>query len=208
MVDICRNGHERSEENASWSGGHLNCKACNREKSKRSRDRQRAAGVVRKRNPDTRQLAPRPPLAADLERLKNRLVVAENGCWVWQGSVNVRDGYGQARVGGRVRSVHRVIYEAQKGVVADGLVLDHLCRNPPCANPEHLDPVRQLVNYQRGAHYGAEMARTGKCKRGHEQTVENVRVQPNGRRRCEPCYRLAQIQRRARRAAAAKAGAS
>jgi hypothetical protein len=32
---------------------------------------------------------------------------------------------------------------------ASGLELDHLCRNPECINPDHLDPVTPAVNCQR-----------------------------------------------------------
>jgi hypothetical protein len=30
-------------------------------------------------------------------------------------------------------------------------VLDHLCRNPACVNPDHLEPVTNAENSRRGA---------------------------------------------------------
>ena len=36
------------------------------------------------------------------------------------------------------------------GSIGDGLVIDHLCRNPRCVNPDHLEPVTTAVNTLRG----------------------------------------------------------
>jgi hypothetical protein len=44
---------------------------------------------------------------------------------------------------------HRVVYERVRGPIPKGLVLDHLCRNPGCVNPEHLEPVSQATNLRR-----------------------------------------------------------
>lgn len=75
-------------------------------------------------------------------------------CWIWRGH-HGRFGYGlftwaPSRGVSKVRAAHRVAYELLKGPIPDGLVLDHLCRNPPCVNPDHLEPVPQVVNMVRG----------------------------------------------------------
>lgn len=67
-------------------------------------------------------------------------------CWVWQ---RAQDGRGYGRSKGR-RS-HQEIYEQFKGPVPKDLQLDHLCRNRLCCNPDHLEPVTNQVNAQRGA---------------------------------------------------------
>ena len=55
-------------------------------------------------------------------------------CWLWDGCLNSR-GYGCIGINGVSRLAHRVAYEAAKGPIPDGLVIDHLCHNadPSCS---------------------------------------------------------------------------
>jgi len=57
----------------------------------------------------------------------------------------------------------RLMYELMKGPIPDGMELDHLCRNPACANVMHLEPVTHEKNMRRGL--GGDM-RTH-CPHGH-----------------------------------------
>lgn len=63
-----------------------------------------------------------------------------------------RNAFGYGRVSFNRKSVvaHRVTYEHFVGVVPYGLELDHLCDNPPCCNPDHLEEVTHQENIQRG----------------------------------------------------------
>lgn len=45
---------------------------------------------------------------------------------------------------------HRAFYEKYRGPIADKMVIDHLCRNTSCVNPDHLEPVPPHVNSWRG----------------------------------------------------------
>lgn len=123
-------------------------------------------------------------------------VTKTDGCWVWTGSVK-SSGYGQFRVGDRVRSAHRVAYELEHGDIPADLVLDHLCRNRRCVRPSHLEAVTQRTNVLRGVGFAACKARQTHCIHGHEFDPANTYVAPNGTRRCRRCR--AEAQNRARR---------
>jgi HNH endonuclease len=72
------------------------------------------------------------------------------GCWEWRGAVS-NTGYGCFEYErNRVMSTHRYSYLQLVGAIPSGLVLDHLCRNKRCVNPDHLEPVTHAENVQRG----------------------------------------------------------
>ena len=75
-------------------------------------------------------------------------------CWEWVGEIN-RNGYGTFIVrpvpGVRRRKMaHIEMYVHHKGEYDRELLLDHHCRNRPCCNPDHLEPVTVQVNTMRG----------------------------------------------------------
>lgn len=90
-------------------------------------------------------------------------VEKSSGCWAWTGHKN-RNGYGWT-LGpkGKGESAHRIAYELLVGPIPEGLQIDHLCRNRACVNPDHLEPVTQRVNWQRG---NAPSAIAWRAKRG------------------------------------------
>lgn len=74
----------------------------------------------------------------------------ETPCWIWQAALN-SGGYGTTTDGsGRGVMAHRLVYEHYRGTIPEGLFLDHLCRNPACVNPDHLEPVTNSENVRRG----------------------------------------------------------
>jgi hypothetical protein len=121
--------------------------------------------------------------------LHSHSVMAGN-CWEWTSKRNAR-GYGCGRFGGKNLYTHRASYLEYVGEIPDGYHLDHLCRNPACMRPDHLEAVPPYVNYMRGISTPAKNKRKTHCKRGHEFTPENTRqvVTKYGRqgRVCRAC---------------------
>lgn len=72
------------------------------------------------------------------------------GCWIWQGS-KISTGYGNLRVNGEYYLAHRYMYELINSKIPENLELDHLCRNPLCINPKHLEAVTHAENCRRGS---------------------------------------------------------
>ncbi len=71
-----------------------------------------------------------------------------DGCWTWTGA-RQPEGYGKFELEGRTRVAHRVSYELFIGPIPEGMHLDHLCHEPSCVNPDHLEPVPPIENYKR-----------------------------------------------------------
>ncbi len=118
-------------------------------------------------------------------------------CWEWT-AAHTPDGYGSFNVTktSRWRS-HRWAYEHLVGPIPDGLQLDHLCRNPPCVNPDHLEPVTNRENGARGAAGIYQKVKTH-CPRGHPYSGDNLIVRKLGRRACRTCQIAAQRRHRAK----------
>jgi hypothetical protein len=110
-------------------------------------------------------------------------------CWIWLGS-SYDGGRPKRRIRGRPRLLYRVLYELLIGPIPEGLVADHLCRNPHCPNPWHLEFVTHSVNILRGDAPPAVNARKTHCPRGHKFDLSNTYWYPDGRRRgCRQCIR-------------------
>jgi hypothetical protein len=121
-------------------------------------------------------------------------------CWPWKGAKKP-SGHGVFRYNGRNVGAYRVSYELLVGATPDGYQIDHLCRNPSCVNPAHLQPVTHHENLERAGVYGVHRRF---CKWGHEYTPENTYVDPKGMRFCRACRRRRYEETIARRVAAGR----
>ena len=111
------------------------------------------------------------------------------GCWLWT-AAKERDGYGHAWLAGRRWRAHRLFYEWLVGPIPMGLQLDHLCREPACVRPDHLEAVTHRENMRRGHGFAGEHARKTHCARGHPFSGSNLAPRGNGRA-CRTCQREA-----------------
>jgi len=107
-------------------------------------------------------------------------------CWLWRAHKDAW-GYGTFWYDNRTIKAHRYSYELFYGKIPDTLSVDHLCRNPACVNPAHLDltPIRD--NILRGNGWGAKNARKTHCSQGHEFSPKNTYYRKNGSRICKTC---------------------
>jgi len=143
------------------------------------------------------------------------IVPDENGCWLWPGFVN-DNGYGVTK---KHTAAHVASYEHHIGPVPEKYDVGHACHDKDldcqdwrtcthrrCINPDH------LVAQTRSENLKARPHRQAHCKRGHELSPENVKInRTSGSRQCQLCVRLLREanrdKRNVRRRAAARQAA-
>lgn len=129
-----------------------------------------------------------------IERFMAKVKKAITGCWEWT-ACRDRKGYGLFHIGirqdrtRRLVQAHRFAYQNLVAPIPAGMVLDHLCRNPSCVNPAHLQPVTAAENNRRGNSPTSINCRKTHCPRGHEYNAENTYLTPGGGRHCRICSR-------------------
>lgn len=104
------------------------------------------------------------PMTPIEDRLWSRVVKdPETGCWNWTGPIS-SSGYGVIGKGGRhagLYRTHRLAWLLLRGPIPDGMLLDHLCLNKRCCNPDHLRIVTPQINLRK------ERGWRKTCKFGH-----------------------------------------
>ena len=96
------------------------------------------------------------------ERLWSR-VEKSSECWEWSGCKTAKHGYGRIMIWGKDHMAHRVAYLLANGEIPNGLVIDHICHNPPCVNPAHLRAVTVKQNTE---NYGRQLSSNTSGVRG------------------------------------------
>lgn len=108
---------------------------------------------------------------AVIAAIKKKCSVTPDGCWEWP-KVD-KNGYPVATIGKKNVYVHRLILEAKHGAPLGSQAAHHICANPGCVSPNHLQPVTHRENV-------AEMlARKSYLSRIRELEMALAHVQPN-----------------------------
>ena len=108
-------------------------------------------------------------------------------CWTVPQKLTAQ-GYVRVDIKGKRILLHRLTYETFIGKIPEGLVIDHLCKEPSCCNPKHLEAVTQAENIRRGDTGLYQKIKTH-CPKGHEYNKENTFYRKNGRQ-CKVCRRI------------------
>lgn len=119
------------------------------------------------------------------------------GCWIWMGSVFMpTHGAGEyGRLDVKIEGVkkalktHRLAYMYWKGPIPSHLVIDHLCRNTLCCNPDHLEIVTNKENALRGVGACGLNSQKTHCKGGHllAETYSKSALLRDNKRQCSIC---------------------
>jgi len=107
-----------------------------------------------------------------------------NTCWLWTGTRS-STGYGVVKFNNENLLSHRVAFRHTRGFLpGKGLVLDHLCENRLCVNPDHLEVTTINLNATRGR-TPLSFKQTF-CKNGHRLS-ETRKVYGKDNPRCRIC---------------------
>lgn len=110
------------------------------------------------------------------------------GCWNWAGFDSGR-GYGGFCINKRNFRAHRISYELFVGKLELDLVIDHICRNRACCNPDHLRQVDKRTNALENSEAACAIhAAKTHCPKGHEYNEINTRWHGTNRH-CRACQR-------------------
>ena len=134
------------------------------------------------------------PSKSILEKLSDKFIKT-NTCWLWTGSTS-KGGYGKISMKDDTTIMaHRAMYELLVGPIEDGLTLDHLCRNPSCINPEHLEPVTIQENIARAKNQVTTINKNKEyCNSGHRFSIKNTyRKKDRDNRECRQCRKEATL---------------
>lgn len=113
-------------------------------------------------------------------------VLKTNTCWMWFGCRSA-DGYGRFQFKRTTINAHRMAYALKKGILDKSKQIHHLCNNPSCVNPDHLEQITVRENVLLSDNPASINARKTHCNKGHPLSGDNLYCPPSGKRYCRTC---------------------
>lgn len=132
---------------------------------------------------------------ADVRNRFFKFVNVNGECHEWIGSLS-KAGYGQLSINNRPYLAHRISCAIHKNQFFDFHIVDHICSNRKCVNPDHLRLVGSRLNSIENSKSKASInnAKTH-CKNGHPLSGDNLHLKSvNGgtkfHRSCRTCEKI------------------
>lgn len=122
------------------------------------------------------------------------LIIPFSECWIWIGETSQK-GYGKFHLGIPYSKKYQYAHRYSLGLTRkldQSKVIDHICRNRACVNPEHL---REVSQYQNTIENSLAIPAINKikthCIHGHAFTKENTKIRAKNKGRdCRVCRRI------------------
>jgi len=130
------------------------------------------------------------PFFKNISRFNKFITINDsNGCHEWNGYLDDH-GYGGFKINNTNYKAHRVSFHIHKKLDNTKLV-DHICRNRKCVNPEHLRLVDFKTNsVENNTGIVAINYQKTHCINGHEFLGNNFKIYSDKSRTCMICKRI------------------
>lgn len=108
-------------------------------------------------------------------------------CWNWKAVIG-SNGYGRFWAQKKLWLAHRFAFILIHKEIPSRLVIDHVCRNRLCVNPDHWRTMTSKENTLNGIGITAVRLRRNACTKGHAWDERSIEINPktNGRQ-CRIC---------------------
>ena len=115
-------------------------------------------------------------------------------CWLWRKKASPQ-GYGRFCFRRTIFRAHAVSWTIKNGPIPKGHVIDHICMNKLCVNPNHLRAVTPRINaIENSNSAAASNARKTCCPYGHPYSGDNLILTTTKKtgyqlRKCRTCVK-------------------